>query len=335
MRSSVEVTGRVGYAQVIGSAAGGAANAGWFGDGRDGDLVVTGDTPLEVAIDEGQILKQYNNLTVQKGGVLRPANRCNGMILLIKGDLTVEGTISVDKCAPLLNAMEETAVKEMHIVLCGALKGGNGGKGGDGSAAGGAGGNGHAFGGGFPGGGGAYALNDGHNGSWYTPYPGGAGEPRPPHGITWPYPATAKGASLYGAGGSVGGIYGKNLGGSAPGGSSAYNPGSDGGSNGLPGDGYPGGALWIFVKGKVRIGGTGLISANGGNGANSTGTYQRSAAGGGAGGGIVALIHTGDYVNEGSVVANGGSSGSTGQQGTPGVNGSVGTILVSAISELM
>ena len=48
---------RIGTSRVLGAAQG-AANAGWFGDGRDGDLYVAdGETlALDVALDEGQIV---------------------------------------------------------------------------------------------------------------------------------------------------------------------------------------------------------------------------------------------------------------------------------------
>ncbi|MGI5885449.1 MAG: hypothetical protein ACOX83_10880, partial [Candidatus Spyradocola sp.] len=154
---------RIGLSRILGASTG-AAGAGWFGDGSDGDLTVAaGQTlALEVAEDEGQIVKKYGNVTIEEGAMLKPANRCNGMILLVNGDLTVNGTISVDKCAPLLNASEEMCLNEAHIKLCGALVGGSGGKGGTAyasrgyySAAGGIGGNGHLLGGGYGGGGGA------------------------------------------------------------------------------------------------------------------------------------------------------------------------------------
>ena len=52
-----------GNSIVVGAATGGGANAGWFGDGRDGALnVADGQTlALPVALDEGQIVKQYTS----------------------------------------------------------------------------------------------------------------------------------------------------------------------------------------------------------------------------------------------------------------------------------
>lgn len=352
MSSSVQVLDRIGYAQVVGSAGGGSANAGWFGDGSDGDLVVTGDTPLEVALDEGQIVKQYNNLTIQQGGILRPANRCNGMILLIKGNLTLNGTITVDKCAPLLNSNETEAVKEKHIVLCGSMTGGNGGGGGASSnnsaqygLTPGTGGAGFALGGGF-GGGSAAGSGQGPSSKYYWGYNGGNGDPRPPIGTPIPYPSpTGVGkTTMYGVGGSGAHAGEGVVGGSGPGGSGAaltYDSPDLIKAHGNNGDAIGGGALWIFVKGKVRINTTGKITANGGAGAKGAYASGRSSntsgGGGGAGGGIIALVHTGDYINQGSITANGGSGGeraTTSITCYAGEDGTAGTVKVCTINEL-
>ena len=119
---------RIGRTHVIGSAAGAPA-AGWFGDGSDGDLTVAArqTLKLDVTTDEGQIVKQYNNLTIEAGAVLKPANRCDGMILLVKGDLTLNGTINMDKCCPLIGSLETENANVVHIKLCGSLTGGDGG----------------------------------------------------------------------------------------------------------------------------------------------------------------------------------------------------------------
>jgi hypothetical protein len=349
---------RIGLSRILGASTG-AASAGWFGDGSDGDLTVAaGQTlALEVAEDEGQIVKKYGNVNIEAGAMLKPANRCNGMILLVNGDLTVNGTISVDKCAPLLNSNEEMCLNEAHIKLCGALVGGSGGKGGTAyasrgyySAAGGIGGNGHLLGGGYGGGGGAFYY-------WTStvkyPYIGGASEPRPPHGILWPYPApkggsgTSDGNGAYGSGASASNSDG--LGGSAPGGGGAVVDGNSTSStirgNGSAGDAYGGGALWIFVKGNVVIGSAGVLSANGGNGGAggnvtaSTAFYASGGSGGGGGGGIIALVYGGEITNGGSIRANGGTAGqgyvnTMNSFDSSGDDGSVGTVLIKTLSEL-
>ena len=149
---------------------------------------------------------------------MRPANRCCGMIILVKGDLTVNGTISADKCCPLQSPNEELLAQERHIAACGALTGGRGGN-------------------------------------------GSRGE-------------------------------------------SSSNSGGQGGDPCAFGGGY------------------------GGGGAGTRG-----------GGGIVAIVHTGDYINSGSIVVSGGNGGAAGSdyddESLPGNSGSVGTTFVSTLDELL
>jgi len=338
---------RQGVTRVRGTAAG-SIGAGYFGNGEEGDVTITGDTPLAVTLDEGQLIKQYESLTIDEGATLRPANRCNGMILLVQGDLIINGTISADKCAPLLNSFEEEAANELHVALCN-ITGGNGGSGGRGSSydysgsgsadrraqgAGGTGGSGFAFGGGYGGGG----------GSSRSSAPGGPGDPRPPVGSPIPYPG-GSGVRVYG----VGGTDSDGTGGAGPGGGGGASAKSGYGRNGTAGDAIGGGSIYIFVGGTVTIGATGKITANGGNGGNgasSTGggyspgyAGSHSSYGGGGGGGCIALVHSGRYNNLGSIMVNGGTGGRFGgdnngytQNGNPG---SAGTTLITTLSELL
>ena len=333
----------------------------WFGTGEDGDLTVTEDTPLDVILDEGQIIKQYNNLTITETGILRPANRCNGMVLLVKGDLTVDGTIHVDKCAPLLNDSEELAAQEKHVDLCGELTGGKGGDGGNGGTdeyidndtapnprvgAPGTGGAGFRFGGGFGAGSGGGARSNGY---------AGANGDRAPYGTTIPFVPSDNRTGQYGSGGGSG--YGP--GGGGPGGSGSVGV-AFANTQGNSGDAIGGGALYIFVGGKVRINGTAAIRSTGGNGAtgvgngdfNSTSGHRwvyaiATGGGGGGGGGIVVIVHTGDIINSGAVTALGGPGGKgisyTEDYGarvatatsSDGANGSSGTVLITNISDLL
>ena len=330
----------------------------WFGTGEDGDLTVSTDVALPVALDSGQIIKQYNNLTVTSTGVLHPANRCNGMILLVKGDLTVDGTIHVDKCAPLLNDSEELAAQEKHVDLCGELTGGKGGDGGNGDTdkhivndtdpkprvgAPGTGGAGFRFGGGFGAGSGGGARNNGY---------AGANGDRAPYGTTIPFVPSDNRTGQYGSGGGSG----SGPGGGGPGGSGSVGANTQGNS----GDAIGGGALYIFVGGKVRINGTAAIRSTGGNGAtgvgngdlNSTSGHKWAYAiatggGGGGGGGIVVIVHTGDIINSGAVTALGGPGGKgisyteeyaswdATATSSDGANGSSGTVLMTNISDLL
>ena len=333
----------------------------WFGTGEDGDFTVSTDVALPVALDSGQIIKQYNNLTITSTGALHPANRCNGMILLVKGDLTVDGTIHVDKCAPLLNDNEELAAQEQHVALCGELTGGRGGNGGNGGTgkhlvndtdprpqvgAPGTGGAGFRFGGGFGAGSGGGASSSGY---------AGANGDRAPYGTPIPFMPSDNRTGQYGSGGGSG--YGP--GGGGPGGSGSVGI-SYANTQGNSGDAIGGGALFIFVGGKVRINGTAAIRSSGGNGAmgvgngayNTTSGYRwvyaiATGGGGGGGGGIVAIVHTGDIINSGAVTALGGSGGKgisyTKEYGSwdatatssDGAKGSTGTVLITNIADLL
>lgn len=366
---------RKGISIVVGAATGGGANAGWFGDGRDGDLnVADGETlALDVAQDEGQIVKQYKNGYIGVGSLLTAANRCNGMVLLFTGDLTIKGTISMDKKAPLLNPLEDQCAAEVHVALCGGLTGGKGGKAGAGAVlyyesngkigAPGAPGSGFAFGGGPGGGSGAvgfysdgFIVKDGSNGS------------RAPVGTDMPYVPT-DGADDYGSGGSlrIDSITIRWVsGGAGPGGSGAaqkysysseYNQYTYGnGQAGATGDAFGGGAVFIFVKGRLTIEGSGKITAAGGDGADgiadvyspeSNDTYGLNASltggGGAAGGGIIVIVHNGDYTNSGSVSAPGGVGG-TGASfvlgfhsaaAENGEDGEAGAVLIARLADLL
>ena len=336
---------RKGISIVVGAATGGGANAGWFGDGRDGELnVADGETlSLEVAMDEGQIVKHYTNGYIGTGSRLTAANRCNGMVLLFTGDLTIKGTISMDKKAPLLNPMEEQCAAEVHVALCGGLKGGNGGAGGADTwgycGAPGTGGIGFAFGGGCGGGSGGYAS--GIN-NYSVASKGGNGEPRPPIGTTIPYINTARDEdALYGAGASVG-KYNTSAayGGGGPGGSGAFSSNSNIVCAGKNGDAIGGGAVFLFVKGALKVEASGVITADGGNGgagATNSGGVSYTGGGGAGGGGIIAIVHNGDYTISGSVAASGGLGGtvSSGGRGAAGADGSIGTVLITTLADLL
>lgn len=367
---------RKGISIVVGAATGGGANAGWFGDGRDGELFVAdGETlALDVALDEGQIVKQYTSGYIGTGSLLTAANRCNGMVLLFTGDLTIKGTISMDKKAPLANPMEDQCAAEVHVALCGGLTGGKGGTAGTGQGfrkyygsetdkntdsfaigAPGQGGLGFAFGGGYGGGSGNVQYS-------YNALAGGSSVERPPVGTTIPYKQTAEEvdagiAGIYGCGAGAKTGNGAKIGGAGPGGAGAIGSYSWGVA-GTAGDAIGGGAIFIFAKGRVVIEGTGVITADGGDGgngvkntnnyANSSYGYVDAAAGAGAGaagGGIIAIIHTGDFTNEGSVAARGGFGGASATAtestknitatSTAGADGEIGTVLITTLADLL
>ena len=338
---------RVGYAEVIGAAVGGASNAGWFGDGRDGDLIVeAGQTYVfDVALDEGQVVKQFRNVYIGEGATVKTSGRCNGMVWAVQGDFENRGTITMDKCAPLLNSQEAAAAKERHIALCGLI-GGDAGKAGahhqyesviD---------NGGVPGKGFPLGGG-YGPGSGSP----TMY-GGNGEPRPPIGTTIPYRdtnTTSGGRVLYGAGGNIYDYQSPNYvtlyGGNGPGGTGAavayYSDQHVNANGNNGGDAIGGGALIIFIGGRAIN--AGVITASGGNAATgaiavrSNSRKDASGGGGGAGGGIVAIVHTGDFTNTGTIKASGGKGGAAASSsfGSAGSDGSAGAVLITTLDKLL
>ena len=336
---------RRGRTRIVGALSNGISS-GWFGYGEDGDLTVAANqtVTLPVTEDTGQIYKRYQNLTIESGAVLKPSARSDGTLILPKGDLLVHGPISADQCAPLLNDAEDVPKTQQHIALAGAMTGGNGGRG---ESSGGIGGNGFWCGGGYGGGGGSR---------------GGDSEPRPPKGITWPWPATMSGTAKqqYGAGTSVSSARGGNApGGSAPGNIYEHNERDGVYINrydpGQAGDAYGGGAIWLFVQGNVIISKTGKITANGGVGANGTrwssySIYEKddgsgyetagsfsgySECGGSGGGGIVFITYGGTFTNEGSIEANGGQTPANRASSDSNTSGSVGTVRIVPFIELV
>lgn len=366
---------------MIGASSNGVAIPDWFGSGEDGDLIVAENETkiIDVDKDSGQVFLQLKNLTINTGGVLKPSNRCNGMVLLVRGNFTLNGTILMDKMAPCSNDRESICASVPQIRIVGDFKGGNGGKGGSGytdSASdtsvlggptlrtqGGVGGAGVWSGGGNGGGGGASGFLVRGGGSAddrfnKDPVADGSSGDRPHSDVGLPYinPSSSYNSSgAYGTGGNAAeGVRG----GAAPGGGGGFNYYSKGltqygyywpnryyNENGIAGDAYGGGAVWIFVKGTVTIGAAGVISADGGNGADgvtASSDYPSSGAGGGGGGGIIVLIHNGDITNNGSIHANAGRGGVkstrdtsySSDDATNGSGGAIGTVVVKSLQEI-
>ena len=77
----------------------------YFGDGSDGDVTITGTTSLPVAkasgynyggsYDGDMVVKNYNNLTIDAGATLTTASPTRGLLIYVKGNLVVNGTISM------------------------------------------------------------------------------------------------------------------------------------------------------------------------------------------------------------------------------------------------
>ena len=294
----------------------------YFGDGSDGDLTVSGTVALASGSNGEAIVKNYQNLTINSGGVLTVTNKCKGLIIKVRGTLTLNGTISMNAkcpyCATLPSALTyhplttylEKCIRSIRdndlisainaaIVTIPALGGA----------------------GGTPGGSGGSSSTD--DGSPDTSTPNS------------PAPAATNGSGAGGGGGGQGGDTGSGGagycygGGSGGGGSNGYitggrSSGQDyGGAGGSPaamsgypvggGGGAPGGGL-LVVMAKSIIG-NGTLSANGSVGGAST-TNDNSYAdyrggGGGAGGGLVYLFYASKDGTP-TLLATGGAGGEGG-----------------------
>lgn len=383
---------RQGQTRIYGTGANGVRVPSWFGSGRNGSLTVAAgeDYVIDCQKDQEQIYFEFDNLTIEAGAKFRPKHRCNGMVILVRGDFILNGEINVDCMVPCQNDYESRGQSAPQVKLVSTLvKAGAGGNGGKGYTRGGGvgypsvagtwvrsnGGDGGSVvwcGGGNGGGGGAtgfgWAYVQGSDRAYtLMPVANGSTGRRPYYDIGLPYNNPSNSISSsgdYGTGGNTRPVDGKGFGGAAPGGSGGFSytytaPGYSTGEmayqsgaavSGNGGNAYGGGAVWIFVKGKVIIGDGAIISAKGGDGANSvkinhSSSYYCSGAGGGGGGGIIALIHNGDieYKGQYNFIADGGHGGkkfvSDRGHGTPddatnGQDGESGVPLVASLEEV-
>ena len=315
-----------------------------FGDGSEGDAVISSAiTLLADTEDTGMIVKNYKSLTITSAGSLTAGNRNCGMIIRVKGDCTIDGSI-VNMMAPK-TILESDGVDfsiypaTMKTTLAGA--GGNGGGGDSNGKLNGERGwgmSGRFYGGGYSGG-----AAGGYNGDYRG---GGGGDAT---GITTAIAnifvgGAASSAGTYGGGGggrkigSSSSYYG-GVGGSGPGGKGGGgNHGSGGGGAGN----YGGGVVILLVGGNLTINSTGKINCNGGNGggAGTTASSFKNFGGGGGGGGRIFICHKGTIANSGSLTVNGGSigatTGSTGlAKNTEGTAGGIGTIAIKTYDQYM
>lgn len=296
-----------------------------FGNGSDGDAVITGTVTLPVPVPHQSIVeKQYKSLTINAGALLKCAAHNAGLIIRVQGDCVVHGTIDQSGLAPKTNP-QNTYPYPAQLV-CG--DGGNGG--GIFASTKGLGMLKRPYGGGYSGGGdgGAYGYGVGKGGD--------------STGITIDIPDIFLGGvgsktngnpGKYGGGGSAGGNINKPT---YTGGDGGSGPGADGISqNGLGGGGagnYGGGVILLYVGGSLTIDGS--IKCNGLNGgAGGTGSLGGS-GGGGAGGGAIYILHRGTYINTGLLQVNGGAAGvgyadiSSGIDGAYASAGGIGSITV-------
>jgi len=80
----------------MGSSAGGGN---YFGDGSDGALTTTGDVTYTVANKSGSydgdmVVKNYTSLTISTGDTITTDQPCRGMLIYVKGDCAISGTLN-------------------------------------------------------------------------------------------------------------------------------------------------------------------------------------------------------------------------------------------------
>mgnify|MGYP000914508442 CR=1 FL=1 len=322
-----------------------------FGDGSDGDLVVTGTTSLPVTVPHQSIVeKQYKSLTINAGATLKCASWNAGLILRVKGDCTIHGTIDQSGKAPKTNPGNNYPYPSQ--LVCGDGGDGGYGAGGLSNTAGGFRGVGMAartYGGGYGGGGGGGAGISGgvggDGGSTSTLYIG-IGDDFV-GGVGGTDSSTSGGNGNYGGGG--GGTFQYRGGDGGPGGNSSGGTGGNGLNNhhvdpddtgyGAGGGGAGnrgGGVVLLFIGGVLAI--DGEIRCNGSNGGHGgDGGYGSGGGGGGGGGGAIYICHRLTYTNTGLLQVNGGTGGPAGSvlkdssdshSGSSGSSGHVGSITV-------
>lgn len=282
--------------------AGGLSNfLGLFGDGGDGNATITGTTTLTREM-------HYDNLTVNNGGVLKPA----GNRIFVRGTLTVnaggsindDGTSATSHVGPTgfaarnyLGASGTNAGSGWSVVSAQSAAG-NAGVANTNSSP-----------------NSANVLPAGGAGGSTLTRVGGAGGAAPANAS---FPQRWSGRILDGRG-SFGAFNG-----GAGGGGGAASVGTYTGGTFISGGGGSGaGIVWIAA---ATISNSGTISARGGNGANaSAGTGSGDVGGGGGGGGGLVGIITKSATVGGTVSVAGGTGGTgAGVGGNVGGNGTAG-----------
>jgi hypothetical protein len=328
----------------------------YFGTGADGNVTYSVNTSLTSALDGDMVVMNYNNLTIDNNITLTTSNRCKGMLLYVKGNLTVGSNsfITMTARGPSINPASISPPVNVGGIIIRRAK--NGGAGTDstadqfqgcgaaalasensqpsvtgglvitiprvgaagGTPSGNVGGNGALT---YSPGGGGSGAESGGNGGAATCFSGGAGSGGASGG------GSGAGSSFGGAGSNANAA---NL--YSAGGGGAGNPGGSGDGNGTgagPSGGTgTGGLLIIIVGGNVIIGSGSALSANGTQGGQggTGGSVVRS--GGGSGGGLVVLLYRGSYSTSGSITANGGVSNPA---NFPGGAGGAGYVLATSI----
>jgi hypothetical protein len=310
---------------------GGSQN--YWGNGSDGVLNTSGDVTLPSTLDGDMVVRNYISLTINAGHTLTVANRCKGLVIYVRGDCTINGTLSMtwrgahaDASAagdsngtPGLKFPRFTATGADTYTAPSTVSLANAGaaiiaaeanqkrineSGTVYTIA--------RYGSGGKGGDGFNAItvvNELHSGkgAMGTCFSGGSGggaafvlNPGSFHQGIQVAPG-ANGAPNGGPGGAGGGGGGSGAGGGA---------GNPGGITLGYGENYQaangtGGTIILFVKGNLIIGSSGKIESKGGNG----GLFPHliTAMGGGSGGGPILVLYGGSLTNNGVIQSVGGN----------------------------
>ncbi len=314
-----------------------------FGTGADGVFEPAENTDW-ASPGDAWLVKEFEGVTIPSGVTVCPDGACRGVVIKVRGDVSISGTLHVDGMALLSGTRAQETIRGplfgagiVDTKTTGAVDiplGGAGGAGGKGSTS-----------------TSAYAGADG--GAAFTPtkYYGGAtgsagggGGGAQAGGPTTGSAATDTGGAVGGNGASgnstitgSGGGGGGRIGGSPGGGASGAAVGSAGQSDG----GKGGGIIIIVVDGDVTVNASGIVraaglpGANGGDGGDGS-SYDGGGGGGqgGGGGGVIIILYTGTYTNNGTVSAPGGAAGSPGARGTASTAaqaGASGTVITQKI----
>ena len=286
-----------------------ATRANLFGDGSDGDVIVSTEINLERDMF-------YNNLTVESTGIINTKSfrifvkdqfiKKSGGILRNNGNIGGNGTVPNGGIAG-------TAVAAGSLV--GGLAGSAGGYGGSAAIA------------GYPGLSALKSLGSAGSGGGRGGLGSSGGNQRSggdggsQTGIVYNIPNSF--FSAYYLLDTLPSITAMTISAGGGGGGGGYGQSTSGGGGG---SGSNGGIIWIAAN-RMFIEGENEIQANGGTGGNGANASHTDGGGGGGGaggsGGVIILIY-GERTGTGTLSVAGGEGGTGGTSSTPGVDGSTG-----------
>lgn len=306
------------------------------------DLITSEDIYFPSETDGETIYKNFRNFFINEGHTVSVTNRCKGLVIYVADNCIINGVLSMSKrgCRwtpdndfipnNIDNLITPNGVQDFRIGKWGGNStewrwwshhgydgnaGVNGACGGGGSGGSrhwnctvyaGYGGQGTALSGGAGGGGVSRASSSGHSGPGSNV--GGAG------GWASAYENSGWRATAGGGAGNPGGSWSSHRGGWAE-------DGEDG----------TGGTLVLIVKRNLVIGSNGVIQADGARGGDTPchdWSQTWGSGGGGSGGGSITVLYSGNFINNGTIRANGGYGGNGEYYGG---NGGVGSMRIHRI----